>query len=90
MSEASANVVLFPGDHNKPPMTLEEYDAERARITATYGGSGREATALRDQALCKLYVDSGQGQEWLAEREGKTQPLGALSAPVRGLHNILL
>jgi hypothetical protein len=54
-------------------MTAAEYDAERARLTATYGESSAQAAAKRDQALARLFARSGWTQQELADREGKSQ-----------------
>ena len=50
-------------------MTDAEYEVAREKLRATYGNSAREASALRDQALAKIFVRSGWTQEKLAEKE---------------------
>lgn len=61
----------FPALHSV--MTDAEYEAAKAEFLATYGASNREAAALRDQALAKLFHRSGWTQEKLAAKEGRTQ-----------------
>jgi len=55
-------------------MAKDEYQKQRQQIRAQVGDVNREATAIRDQALAKLFVSSGWTQQELAEAEGKKQP----------------
>lgn len=55
-------------DHRS--MNDAAYERERQQIRETYGDSGIEAAALRDQALAKLFHRSGWTQERLAAKEG--------------------
>lgn len=55
-------------------MSAEDYKREREQIRATYGDNSAEATALRDQALARLFYVSGWTQEELGKAEGATQP----------------
>jgi hypothetical protein len=63
-------IVEFPGSGR---MTADAYEHERAALRAAYGESSREAAALRDQALAKLFYRSSWTQEELAKVEGKSQ-----------------
>jgi transcriptional regulator with XRE-family HTH domain len=51
-------------------MTEAEYDRQRAELRATYGDSAREAGIRREQALARLFHQSGWTQEHLAQKEG--------------------
>jgi hypothetical protein len=51
-------------------MSAADYERERQRIAETYGANSREAGALRDQALARLFHVSGWTQEELAKKEG--------------------
>jgi len=55
-------------------MSEEDYKRERERIRSTYGDSGIEAAAKRDQALAALMHRSGWTQEQLAQEEGLSRP----------------
>jgi len=68
MSEPAATVVIL---HNR--MTEAEYEAERAKLRATYGDSSTEAAAKRDQAMALLFARSNWTQEELAAKECKSQ-----------------
>ena len=54
-------------------MSETDYLRERERIRETYGENRTEAGNLAEQALAKLFIDSGWSQDELAIREGKTQ-----------------
>lgn len=54
-------------------LTDEEYDRAKADFVATYGENNKEAAALRDQAMAKLFARSGWTQEKLAAKELKPQ-----------------
>src|SRR5215471_755573 len=54
-------------------MTMDEYQAARARILATYGSNARDAGQQRAKAMAQLYVESGWQKEALAEVEGVSQ-----------------
>jgi DNA-binding transcriptional regulator LsrR (DeoR family) len=54
-------------------MTVEQYEAERKKIIATYGDSKQDAGVRWEQELAILFHRSGWTQEELAAQEGKSQ-----------------
>lgn len=54
-------------------MSDEQFAQERARLTELYGDNSTEAAAKRDQALAKLFYQSGWTQQELADKEGKSR-----------------
>lgn len=54
-------------------MTPAQFDEERARLQGLYGGSRKEAGAKYEQALAKLFYQSGWSQQELAKRVGKSK-----------------
>jgi hypothetical protein len=54
-------------------MSEAQFEAQRATLRETYGGSKREAGVRYEQELAKLFARSGWTQEQLAEKEGKSQ-----------------
>jgi hypothetical protein len=70
--EASMSAALSIAASNDR-MSAADYERERQRIAETYGANSREAGALRDQALARLFHVSGWTQEELAKKEKMTQ-----------------
>jgi hypothetical protein len=60
--------------HNAGHMTDAEYERERERIRATYGGNKQQAGARYEQELSRLFALSGWGQADLAKKEGYSVP----------------
>lgn len=54
-------------------MTMEQFEEEKARLVALYGGTGREASGKRAQAFARLYARSGWTQAALASAEHLSQ-----------------
>lgn len=50
-------------------MSMREFEEEKARLTALYGSTGRDAGQKRAQALAHLYVRTGWNERALAEVE---------------------
>jgi hypothetical protein len=68
-------VMLFPTGR----MSEQEFDAERARLRGLYGPNRKEAGARFEQALAKLYLQSGWTPLEIAAREGKGMSKGHVS-----------
>ena len=62
-----AEITQFP--HGR--MTAAQFDAERTRLRGLYGDSRKEAGARYEQALARLFYQSGWTLNELAKREGK-------------------
>ena len=54
-------------------MTIEQFEEEKARLLALYGGTARDASGNRARAFALLYAQSGWTQQALAEVEHMTQ-----------------
>ena len=46
-------------------MTMEQFEEEKARLVALYGGTARDASGKRAQAFAQLYAKSGWTQQAL-------------------------